>query len=360
LTATTPISGTRYFDPQGWLYVSGSCQPVVPNSANFTIPFSGQSNGAGSVQFAGPFIVDPLYVARQTALGNTSSLYAFPIPPVAPSGGSISTVRVSYAGNLGGSIPLQQAIAERFFLCRDDLTIPVPKDRTERPRQMMTDSHTPSLTSAVPWHPADGPSNATAPYLTCQPQGDYSWLFTVTPMAVQPDGGTMSSPPAPYLNVGVGEYYQVAVAVFYKRNFNPPNWSSSSDIGEPIGQATFPAGISPANPSMGGGDVTLGPPAGFPTGWPQQFNPAWLDVKQNEWILLGGYVSPTPNGVTTPQYAVRWYRIVAVGEISGNTRPVTLAGPDWDLYGSGGNGTADVVLYRGVVDVHTTTIKLTY
>jgi hypothetical protein len=78
--------------------------------------------------------------------------------------------------------------------------------------------------------------------------------------------------------------------------------------------------------------------------------------------------------VTNPyRYVLRWYRIVALGDIappgsasgftSNYTRPVTLAGPDWDLIGTGGsmNGepTADAVLYRGVVDVHTTTMKLT-
>jgi hypothetical protein len=169
-------------------------------------------------------------------------------------------------------------------------------------------------------------------------------MFTVTPLAPQPDFMSGASPGTPYLNVGVGEYYSVSAAVFYKRNLNAD--SATADTGEPFGTATFPAGTSATNPSLGGGDVTLSTASGSPANW--------LDVKQNEWILLGGYTNSTP-----PRYVLRWYRIVAVGDISGHTRPATLAGPDWDLTNSSGAAIADVVLYRGVVDVHTTTMKLT-
>jgi hypothetical protein len=315
---------------------------------SLAIPFSGTGGG--------PFVVDPLYYARQVALGNTSNLNVFPIPPASP-----PTVRVSYPQT--ATAPWSQALAERFFLCQDDLVIPVPKDRSERPRQLMTDSNSPPRNVAVPWHAADGTAG-TAPYLVRQAQGDYSWLCTVSPLAPQPDFVNSNTP---YLNVGVGEYNSVSAAVFYKRNFNAPNAASvlPGDIGEPLGTATFSTSFP--NPSLGGGDVTLSKPASSPpSGWPA-FTPAWLDVKPNEWILLGGYTAPTSAGYQ--RYVLRWYRIVALGDITGQgsaaTRPVTLAGPDWDLTtpaGAPSNGTpltADVVLYRGVVDVHTTTMKLT-
>jgi len=212
-------------------------------------------------------------------------------------------------------------------------------------------------------------------------------------MAAQPDfvvPPPANPPPAvqpgPYLNVGVGEYYLVSAAVFYKRNFNPPNFTTPSDIGEPVGTAAFPGTSTgtcspPATvtPGLGGGDVIL-----------STTNPAWLDLKQNEWILLGGYTIPSLSGCTptTPppqRYIMRWYRIVALGESSeqipnpvtgsnytvGLARRATLAGPDWDLIATPSTGapppgppnpgvplSADVILYRGVVDVHTTTMKL--
>jgi hypothetical protein len=370
LTATTPLQttlqSTRYFDPRAWfyyynsnpyLYVATMQQGSAPGSS--AILFSGQTTISGAPQFSPPFVVDPLYYAYAGQSG-TANLYAFPIPPTA-SGGT-PALRVSLPilvdpkNNIYG--PLPPPLAERFFRCPDDLVIPVPKDRTERPRQMMTDSHANPLNVAVPTHPADAlPTQPTTPYLVSQVQGDYSWMFTVNPLATQPDFFNTNVNPPAFLNVGVGEYYSVSTAVFYKRNFNPDS-TTSADTGEPVGTATFAAGASPTNPSLGGGDVTLSLASGSPAGW--------LDVRQGEWILLGGYAYPTPqapSGTIPAQYVLRWYRIVALGEISVQnktlTRPATLAGPDWDLYGTRGNGTADVVLYRGVVDVHTTTMKLT-
>jgi Tfp pilus assembly protein PilV len=328
------LQTTGYFDPRKWIYYNGSGAYLVTQAGSVpgcgAIPFSGQNSGA--------FVVDPLYCARQVALGNTSNLNVFSIPPAGAS--TPPTVRVTYPASLTSATPLPQLIAERFFLCLDDLVIPAPKDRSERPRQFMGDSSAAPKNVAVPAHAADGVAS-TAPYLVRQVQGDYSWLFTISPLATQPDFLSGASPGTPYLNVGVGEYYSVSVAVFYKRSFNAPNYPTLSDISEPVGTATFFS-----TPSLGGGDVTLNIVAGKPA--------SWLDVRQNEWILLGGYTNSTPQ-----RYVLRWYRIVAVGDIAASARPATLAGPDWDLTGSAGGLTADVILYRGVVDVHTTTMKLT-
>jgi hypothetical protein len=362
LTATTPLQATaqpaRYFDPRAWIYYYNSnyylcavtAQPgSVPNS--LAILFSGQTTISGAPQFSPPFVVDPLYYARQAGVAGVN---AFPIPTAS---GTTPVLRVSLPfldPKSGKILPIQQPLAERFFLCQDDLVIPVPKDRTERPRQIMTDSSAKPLNVAVPTHNADAlPTQPTTPFLVRQVQGDYSWLFTVNPLATQPDFINTGVTPPAFLNVGVGEYYSVSTAVFYKRNFNPDS-TTSADTGEPFGTATFFS-----TPSLGGGDVTLSLASGSPAGW--------LDVRQGEWILLGGYAYPQPqaSGTTIPrQYVLRWYRIVALGEINVQnktlTRPATLAGPDWDLTDVSGNfGTADVVLYRGVVDVHTTTMKLT-
>jgi hypothetical protein len=275
-------------------------------------------------------VVDPLFNAKQLALGIAANL-AFNVFPIPAGGGP--TVRVTYPGSLSPVTPLPQALAERFFLCQDDRVIPVPKDKNERPRQFMTDSSATPKNVAVPTHPADGLAvGPTTPFLVSQVQGDYSWMFTVTPLAPQPDFTTGASPGTPYLNVGVGEYYSVSVAVFYKRTL-----PTSSDNGEPVGQAAFFS-----SPSLGGGDVNL-----------TASSPTALDVKQNEWILLGGYTSANAQDPNR-RYVLRWYRIVALGDIAaGPSRQATLAGPDWDL-----TTPADVVLYRGVVDVHTTTMKL--
>jgi hypothetical protein len=319
------LQTSAYFDPRLWIYCAGSCSRLIPPSQSGSVPGSGAILFAGSG--AGPFVVDPLYYAKQFALGNTTNLYVFPIP----SGGTPPTIRVSYPATT--TTPWPQPLAERFFLCQDDLVIPMPKDRAERPRQFMTDSSATPLNAAVPWYAADGPSAAKTPYLLRQVQGDYSWMCTVTPLAMQPDFANSGTN---YLNVGVGEYYSISVAVFYKRSLNADS-TTSADTGEPVGTATFVS-----SPSLGGGDVTL-----------TATNPAWLDVKPNEWILLGGYTSLTP-----ARYILRWYRIVALGDITGTTRMATLAGPDLDIANPAGGLTADVVLYRGVIDVHTTTMKL--
>ncbi len=225
----------RYFDPRAWIYGAGSYAYLIPTSQSGSVPGSGAIPFSG--QNSGAFVVDPLYYAKQVALNNTSNLNVFPIPAVA----SPPTVRVSYPAT-GGTTPWPQALAERFFLCQDDLVIPVPKDKSERPRQFMTDSSTPPHSVAVPQHPADG-STSNPPYLLRQVQGDYSWMFTVTPVAAQPDFMSGASPGTPYLNVGVGEYYSVSAAVFYKRNLNAD--SATTDSGEPVGTATFPSGTSP-------------------------------------------------------------------------------------------------------------------
>ncbi len=306
-----------YFDSRGsrWIYYGGSGYQYVV-SANGSLP------GSGAIPFSDAFVVDPLYYAREAALGITTNL-AFSIPA-----GGGPTVRATYPATPTSLTPLPQPIAERFFLCQDDLVIPVPKDKSERPRQFMTDSSATPKNVAVPTHPADQVVSSGTYYVR-QVQGDYSWLFTMNPVAAQPD---VVGPPA-YLNVGVGEYYSVSAAVFYKRALPTP-----TDSGEPVGQANFLS-----IPGLGGGDVTL-----------TAASPASLDVKQNEWILLGGYTSPNAADPTR-RYVLRWYRIVALGDIvAGPSRQATLAGPDWDL-----TTPADVVLYRGVVDVHTTTMKLT-
>ena len=354
------LQTSSYFDPRKWTNwdTSSPAAVVVYPTGTAAIPFTGTNSGA--------FVVDPLYYAKQWAstTASTTTLHVFPIP----AGGTIPTVRVGIpllgTPTVAPTRPyyLAQAIAERFFLGQDDLVMAPPKDRTERPRQLMIDSTATPRTLAVPVHAADAlPYAPTAPMLVRQAQGDYSWMFTVCPLAAEPDfinGGT------PYLNVGMGEYYSVSAAVFYKRNFNPDTAlaAASPDTGEPFGVATF--STTYPNPSVGGGDVTL------ISGTSATAGPVgWLDVKANEWLLLGGYTAPCAGGYQ--RYVLRWYRIVAVGDIAPAgtvagftvpTRPVTLAGPDWDLttgaLTAGLTVTADVVLYRGVVDVHTTTMKL--
>jgi hypothetical protein len=281
----------------------------------------------------------------------------FPPNPVT---GTMDRVTLDAIPGDGLVQPMTLALAERIFAGSDDLVFSVPEG-TDRPRQMMNclDTNTNNrLGTAWPWRATDTPGNpglgANLTPLVPQSTGDYSWLVTVTPMALWPDFG-----------LGGGNYYHyidehpvytVSVAVFYKRDFTTYDNCLKLNVEKPperFCEVQTLGGGAPGNPALGGGDVRVTLYAGNGTS-------SWLDVKENEWMLLYG------RGARQEDVFL-WYRIVGVAErdpANPGERYVTLAGPDWafNYYKSNPNlSDPDLCtggLFTGVVGVYTTMVEL--
>jgi hypothetical protein len=92
----------------------------------------------------------------------------------------------------------------------------------------------------------------------------------------------------------------------------------------------------------GGGDATL-------IQMDKDTHTGTLDVRENDWILLGGWESLGPSQPQRKVFA--WYRIVAVEEQDPSTprqRRVTLSGTDWNV------GTANDVGWKASLDGNST------
>jgi len=85
-----------------------------------------------------------------------------------------------------------------------------------------------------------------------------------------------------------------------------------------------------------------------------------LDVRENDWILVGGW--------SGTQRVFKWYRVIAAEppETAGVlTRRATLAGPDWsssfNFIDTDGNGSLDAsrgVLFTGVAGVYSEVVSI--
>ncbi len=119
--------------------------------------------------------------------------------------------------------------------------------------------------------------------------GNFSWFFTATP-------GTSDMP------ASLKRYYNVSVAVCYKRDFA---------AGETVVDVTeFSGG------GHGGGTIAIATPI--------------PNLKRNMWVMLTGWHTVAVNGMPQLAIACRWYRVVSVANEL--TPPMlSLVGPDWDL-----------------------------
>jgi hypothetical protein len=233
------------------------------------------------------YCIDPLAVAvaKDSTVGadSTNASY-FPVLTGKIAGAPVMT-RVSFMST-ATMLPWTRELAEDVFVSHDDITFLPGATAKDAPYQQYT--------------PLTGTSEKR------QSDGNYSWLATVAP--------TTLDPTAPYI---------VSVAVFYKR---PPSLAviGSKPPRERVLTTTF----------NGGGDVTL-----------STTNSAdWLNMKAGEWIILGKTITFTPSDTMTPLInpanpdssnphelnVFKWCRIVALDDVVGLNRNVTLSGGDWD------------------------------
>jgi hypothetical protein len=322
------------------------CQMVNPFTWRHTVNAAGTANAnlnlnpavdAATGFFQAPglsYAIDPLLIASDYAANVTTNLGTINYFPYSTAVPALATMRrVTLAGLLAAGLP-SLPLAERGFRWRDDLLFDIPKDADLRPH--------------VPLDAAGNP-------LPNAHEGSYSWLVTVTPDTAE------TGMPA-----GAKRRYIVSAVVFYKRDL-----------------AVEPAATTPSERTVtanmigggySGGDVLLTSP-----------NAAWLEVRENQWLMLCGQsrISTGPGTTRAGPGVFRWYRIVAAGEIDTLTDPnrprryVTLAGPDWNINAwcsqdnnqvlndddnDGTHAEAEAALFgdakQGVVGVYSTTVEL--
>lgn len=280
----------------------------------------------------GPCVIDPLYILRTITPASTPTEIAnqvarFPYVPGVPAMRRLF-VDVSKPGGspLTLNVTTLAAIADRQFTWPDDQVFDIPKDPQQRPTRLF---------------------DATGAGVF---EGNYSWLATVAPRS---DG-----------------FVDVSVAVFYQRDFTPPSAPADPDKpGERVLAWTDSAnavqpGVQFFGGGWGGGDVRLLVDSVDSPVLGRARSPAYLDVREGDWIFV--------YGVSGGQSILRWYRVIAVGEEAtllnpaqppSNTNPwtrlVTLAGPDWRI-DNDNNGVPEAwgVVCTGVAGVCTETIKV--
>ncbi|MGA2799143.1 MAG: hypothetical protein ABSE63_16310 [Thermoguttaceae bacterium] len=249
-----------------------------------------------------PFVIDPL--GRKNGLSEM-----FGKIPIAQNIYIFLPRRTLRTLPLAPGVVPQQPINEQLFFWSDDLPFDAPKNSTSRPKLVSTTS-----------------------------QGDYSWFFTVVPVATE-----MALP------VASRRLFNVSAAVCYKRNFqifyDPNNLYANSPTtntldGEHTAHISANTATTTGFPGMGIGGGTVQLDAG-----------SKVNVKENQWVMLYHlHVDNTGSPISGyPQMnRCNWYRVVGVG---GNT--LSLNGPDWDY-----NLDAVLVVVPGVIGVYNSTMEL--
>jgi len=346
-SALADMSARGLLDPRRWVgwydqapaTGSGWWAPVTPPYPPWVYPLAPNQTAAwrrvGDVegQLFGACVIDPLYILRTITTSSTpleiaNQVARFPYAPGVPAmrrvfvdlstpGGSPLTVDVAALASL----------ADRQFTWPDDAVFDLPADAQQRPSRLF---------------------DAAGVGLF---EGNYSWMATA---AARDDG-----------------HAEVSVVVFYQRDFTPPSapadpekpgerviaWTDSSNVVQP--------GVVFVGAGWGGGDVRLQVDSVDSAVLGPARRPAYLDVRENDWMLI--------YGVSGGQSVLRWYRVIAVaGEATllnpaqppsptnPWTRLVTLAGPDWRI-DNNHDGVVDNawgVLCTGVAGVSTQVMRL--
>lgn len=303
-----------------WVYDLGGGGGGPPPTAGWRRV--GRTEGAASF---GACVLDPLYIMNNVSLTSpiaqvrTDAAY-FPYTPGAPLAMRRVFMDISDSTSVPSTLdpnPLTldpkvlAALTDRWFGWGDDLSLDMPKDPQQRPVRVFD---------------AAG---------LAQNEGNYSWMVTVTP-------------------TGSDYRYEVSVVVFYQRDFSPP--SNPLDGAKP-GERWLRVVFDAPTVGIGGGDATL---------WRRATDPEeWLDVRENDWILLGGYK------VVPSQIVYQWYRVISVESAETAvplSRRVTLAGPDWspDWAAADFNGDSNYdyqdgsmgIICSGVIGVYSETMDV--
>jgi hypothetical protein len=280
-----------------------------------------------------PFVVDPLAITSNINSGSSDPQFAFfphgngnpNFRTAAPMLAKLD--RISLTSVSSSTAASNWALADRIFRSFDDRTFELPSDVTLRPQHMVDSSGVPLPTPS-------------------QSEGNYSWLFMVSPP--QFAGGPST----------------VSVVVFYKRDLVVATSGT-----EPASERFVYLDL--VNGGLGGsfgGDAQLRTLSAAPsdsgtmaTATSSEFAEKVLKVRPNQWILVSGQLTSG----SVPVH--KWYRVVSTSEMQSTASPwvvdVTLAGPDWnggvfnDME-SGGFTTMFATICDGVVGVFEKTIQL--
>lgn len=312
----------RMHDPNNWLALYDANNPYpgwagTPPPPNWYAVPTYESN----LEHYQVYAIDPLYIARFSSEnpGATPAQIAFNTARFPYGAGApLWMGRCSLSGvSVGQSFPG----FDRLFTWPDDQVFDLPKDPQQRPTRQLD---------------ALGVG---------QFEGNYSWLATICPAPTEAGLVTANK-----------THFEVSVVVFYQRDFTPP--MAAADPNKP-GERWLTVFFAGAG--VDGGDVVLQKGPADP--------PDWLDVRENDWIFLGGWQTAT-DFTPSMRKIFKWYRVIAVESQNPNTpnvRRATLTGQDWspnwraDTNADGSISALDGsmgVVCSGVVDVYTQLMEL--
>jgi hypothetical protein len=326
--AMREIQVSRLLDFRYWYWtpgpqVSGSFWGYYPpfNLTTSTIPDTFLVVASDSNFDSLPLVIDPLGRAKGMpemfgqAWGNVflprRTLRTMPLSPT--------------------SAPPYPPINEQLFYWSDDLPFDTTQNSIARPTVVKTGAGT--VTTS---------------------KGDYSWFFTVMPVASEAQINAASNTASP-LPVAQRRLFNVSVAVCYKRNFQIYDGKYNFYLGNPTttnsldGEhvATISANTGFPGMGIGGGTVRLDADC-------------QVNVKENQWVMMYHLHLDSKGNPIYPGYPqmnrLNWYRVVGVGSEteSGTTYQVlSLMGPDWNP-----NLSAALVVVPGVIGVYNTTMEL--
>jgi hypothetical protein len=137
----------------------------------------------------------------------------------------------------------------------------------------------------IPKDPQSRPTRNLSAAGVGQYDGNFTWMVTVLPQFGA--GGAWTG------------NYDRRVVVFYKRDFSPPsNLADLDKPGERFVSVEFTGG------GYGGGDVALRTFARTPP-----YPAAWLDIRENEWILVAAWQNLGTVAAPVPRKVFSWFRV---------------------------------------------------
>jgi len=329
-------------NPQMWLKYDQTRAVTLSATTN---------NGAYSV------IIDPLLMARPRVYGAPPSginLDQFPyrnpasiaLPPrvmLAPAMFPWYWTSNLWRNYVNDGLKASYAVAVRRFTSTDDLVFDVSTDADQRTRGLFLrdDGRTYNyLVASKRISSADITTLATGGVSMPANSGAYSWLICMTPALEEFEAPLHSS-----------QLYTVSAVVFYRRDM------SLNATADALGER--PAAISTYSGfGWGGGTLTLSANSTYGASSDQ-----YLEMNAGDWLAVIGVLTwPNSSSGTSSIPIVRWYKVTSPGTTaaSGGTyqRIVTVAGPDWQDFGSANYSARAAVVVPNVAAVFSTTIRL--
>ena len=303
------------------------------------------STFANFAQPAGSYCIDPYYISAQIENNNTNVIQLNSFPGVAiPSGNpdqlaimprvtlinapGIINDPVLYDPNTYGpgvSRIMNKLQAQELFTSKDNLAMRLADTGTELPQQVWFEdrptplANSPRVTDGIDNDHDGRVDEADEAFVKRIGFGDmgtleateFSWMVTITPHRSFMVNRTNGTPPDPGTPAGGNspDQYLISIVVFHNRVLNQ-NITTLEDQERLLGVTLRGSGF-------GGGEVTL-----------HSNNPAALDLKHGDWIMLSALSS------VGPQF--RWYKITyiddEVQQLTANDfyRAATIQGPDWN------------------------------